>query len=95
VIGEIGAQAAADPETREAKATGASEIGPKEEAGIAAVERDDAEPEAEVEDAEMAELLDEMDREAEVEDAEMAELLDEMDREAEIEREERGLEIGD
>jgi hypothetical protein len=67
VIEEIEAQAAADPETREAKATDASEIGPKEEAGIAAVERDDAEPEAEVEDAEMAELLDEMDREAEIE----------------------------
>jgi MobA/MobL family len=67
VIEEIEAQAAADPETREAKATDASEIGPKEEAGIAAIERDDAEPEAEVEDAEMAELLDEMDREAEIE----------------------------
>ena len=67
VIGEVEAQAAADPETREAKATDASEIGPKEEAGIAAIERDDAEPEAEVEDAEMAELLDEMDREAEIE----------------------------
>src|SRR3954464_6887864 len=49
VIGAIEAQAAADPETREAKATDASEIGPKEEAGIAAIERDDAEPEAEVE----------------------------------------------
>jgi len=67
VIEGIEARAAADPETREAKATDASEIGPKEEAGIAAVERDDAEPEAEVEDAEMAELLDEMDREAEIE----------------------------
>src|SRR3954453_6381395 len=39
VIGELEAQAAADPETREAKATDASEIGPREEAGIAAIER--------------------------------------------------------
>ena len=50
----------------QSRAKEASGIGRKEEAGIAAVERDDAELEAEVEDAEMAELLDEMDREAEI-----------------------------